>query len=73
MTRQINLQDLTKSAEHIEEVGRFEAAAIALAARAGYAASSISEINISDAGEVTSVMVGRTEDGMARYVLGFAI
>lgn len=50
-----------------------EARAIELAAKRGYRADQITSVHHDDNGDLASVGVGQTEDGMARFVLNFAL
>lgn len=47
--------------------------AAALAASKGYAASQITKINLTDAGELASIELGADADGFGIFVLNFAI
>lgn len=52
---------------------KVEADAIALAAKHGAARNDITEINVTDGGELASIGLGSDEYGMGRFVLNFAL
>lgn len=55
------------------EIARLEAEIIALAARRGYRLDQITEANYADDGKLASIGCGQTDDGMARFILNFAL
>jgi len=68
MTQPLNIW-LCETAEQAANL----CAAEALVVRHGYTDKDITEINFTDSGEIASVGVGADDDGMARYVLNFAL
>lgn len=44
-----------------------------LARSKGYSTPDITEINLTDGGDLASIGVGYDEDGMARFVLAFSL
>lgn len=62
-----------ETGEQCAHICKLEAQALALVARHGIRLIKPQDVELTPGGELASVYVGQDDDGMARYILNFAL